>query len=42
MISILRDDQSGICMVDESGNGYTSTGSQVSVLTSRKSKEIAN
>lgn len=33
MISILRDDQSGICMIDESGSGYTSTGSQVSVLT---------
>jgi secernin len=34
MISILRDEKSGICMIDESGGGYTSTGSQVSVLTS--------
>ncbi|CAF0936003.1 unnamed protein product [Adineta ricciae] len=33
MISILRDDQSGICMIDGTGHGYTSTGSQVSVLT---------
>ena len=42
MISILRDDQSGICMIDESGRGYTSTGSQVSVLTSgnRKKSQI--
>jgi len=34
MIAILRDEKSGICMIDESGRGYTSTGSQVSVLTS--------
>jgi secernin len=42
MISILRDDQSGICMIDESGNGYTSTGSQVSVLTpaNRRTSQI--
>ncbi|UJR28705.1 hypothetical protein I4U23_009934 [Adineta vaga] len=33
MISILRDEQSGICMVDSKGNGYSSTGSQVSALT---------
>jgi secernin len=33
MISILRNEQSGICMIDETGHGYTSTGSQVSVLT---------
>lgn len=38
MITILRDEQSGICMVDESGHGYTSTGSQVSVLTSTNKK----
>ena len=34
MISILRDDQSGICMLG-GNDGYTSTGSQVSVLTSK-------
>jgi secernin len=39
MISILRNDQSGICMIDESDNGYTSTGSQVSVLTSTNRKK---
>ena len=33
MISILRDEESGICMIDETGHGCTSTGSQVSVLT---------
>jgi len=40
MISILRNEESGICMIDESGNGYTSTGSQVSVLipTNKKTK----
>lgn len=33
MMSILRDDQSDICMIDNTGDGYTTTGSQVSVLT---------
>ncbi|CAF0897172.1 unnamed protein product [Adineta steineri] len=37
MISILRDDQSGICMLS-GDSGYTSTGSQVSVLTSANKK----
>jgi len=32
MISILRDQPSGICMTDETDHGYASTGSQVSVL----------
>jgi secernin len=38
MISILRDDQSGICMIGE-GGGYTTTGSQVSVLASTNKKK---
>jgi secernin len=38
MISILRDEPSGICMIGQAG-GYTSTGSQVSVLTSKKNKK---
>ena len=39
MISILRDEQAGICMIDNSGHGYTTTGSQVSVLTSTVDKK---
>jgi secernin len=39
MISILRDDQSGICMIDQTGRGYTSTGSQVSVLASTNKRK---
>ncbi|CAF4624603.1 unnamed protein product, partial [Rotaria magnacalcarata] len=37
MISILRDDQSGICMLGE-GDDCISTGSQVSVLLSTDRK----
>jgi secernin len=38
MISILRDDQSGICMLG-GNDGYTSTGSQVSVLIPKNKKK---
>lgn len=39
MISILRNDQSGICMLDPSGDGHTSTASQVSVLTTASDRK---